>query len=332
MRLAPLALAVVAAGCGGAASRPTHRAVPTGLATVARRSLSETTPVSGTLGYAGAYTVLGGLSGKLTALPAVGRVIRNGQVLYRVDDAPVVLLYGATPAYRALAEGAAGKDVWQLNRDLAALGYADPAPSDRFGWATKVGVERLQARLGVLQTGVLALGQVVFLPTAARVTEVRAGLGAPAGGAVLSATSTAREVDVDLDAGLQSQVRRGDRVAITLPDGAATPGRVVSVGTVATTGSSPTVPVRIAPTRPRDIRRLDQAPVEVAITAQTVRDALVVPVDALLALSGGRYAIEVASPRRLIRVRLGLFDDAHELVQVIGTGVAAGQRVVVPAS
>jgi hypothetical protein len=149
---------------------------------------------------------------------------------------------------------------------------------------------------------------------------------------VLSATSTARQVDVDLDAGLQSQVRRGDRVIITLPDGGTTPGRVASVGTVATTGSSPTVPVKIAPTRPADIGRLDRAPVEVGITAQTVRDALVVPVDALLALSGGRYAIEVAGPRRLVGVRLGIFDDAHELVQVIGAGVAAGQRVVVPAS
>ena len=48
--------------------------------------------------------------------------------MYRVDEAPVVLLYGATPAYRALAEGtgaadAAGTDVAQLNHDLVALGY-----------------------------------------------------------------------------------------------------------------------------------------------------------------------------------------------------------------
>ena len=41
-------------------------------------------------------------------------------------------------------------------------------------------------------------------------------------------------VSVDLDAGLQSQVKRGDRVTITLPDGRTTPGRVSSVGTVAT--------------------------------------------------------------------------------------------------
>jgi hypothetical protein len=45
----------------------------TSLQTVTRRSLSATTSVSGTLGYAGNYTVLGRLSGTVTALPAVGR-------------------------------------------------------------------------------------------------------------------------------------------------------------------------------------------------------------------------------------------------------------------
>ena len=105
MKVAVLALAALVAGCGGTPARSSDRVAPTSLATVTTRTLSETTPVSGTLGYAGGYTVLGGLSGKITALPAAGQVIRNGQALYRVDDAPVVLLYGSTPAYRALAEG-----------------------------------------------------------------------------------------------------------------------------------------------------------------------------------------------------------------------------------
>ena len=55
---------------------------------------------------------------------------------------------------------------------------------------------------------------------------------------MLEGTSTAREVTVDLDAGLQSEVKAGDRVAITLPDNSTTPGVVTSVGTVATTPSS----------------------------------------------------------------------------------------------
>jgi hypothetical protein len=61
---------------------------------------------------------------------------------------------------------------------------------------------------------------------------------------------------------------------------------------------------------------------------------LAVPVDALLALAGGGYAVEVVGAggvHRLVAVTLGLFDDAEGLVQVSGPGLQAGQRVVVPA-
>ena len=73
---------------------------------------------------------------------------------------------------------------------------------------------------------------------------------------------------------------------------------------------------------------------QVSITTATVAGALIVPVDALLVLASGGYAVEVAGPdgaRRLVPVTLGLFDDAAGTVQVSGTGLQAGQRVVVPA-
>jgi hypothetical protein len=327
----------------------------TSLTTVRERSsLSETIPVNGTLGYAGDYTVLDQLHGTITWLPAAGQVIRQGQVLYRVDGNPVVLLYGSAPAYRMLAEGATaadvtGADVAQLNHDLVVLGYVDRSDVDwawdEFGWATKAGIEKLQDHLGVDQTGALDLGRVVFLPTAARVTAVPATLGGPASGPIMTATSTTRQVSVDLDASQQSVVKAGDHVTITLPDNGTTPGVVSSVGMVASApsasgpgdsgNSTPTVTVHIRPTRPADTGRVDQAPVQVAITTATVHNVLVVPVDALLALSGGGYAVEVANAdgtHRLVSVSLGLFDDATELVQVTGSGLASGQRVVVPAS
>ena len=74
---------------------------------------------------------------------------------------------------------------------------------------------------------------------------------------------------------------------------------------------------------------------QVGITTDTVRDALVVPVTALLAQAGGGYAVEVAGAgtnnNHLVPVSLGLFDDADGLVQVDGE-LTAGERVVVPAS
>jgi hypothetical protein len=56
-------------------------------------------------------------------------------------------------------------------------------------------------------------------------------------------------------------------------------------------------------------------------------------VTALLAQSGGGYAVEVVNAggiNHLVPVSLGLFDDADGLVQVSGSGLAAGQQVVVP--
>jgi peptidoglycan hydrolase-like protein with peptidoglycan-binding domain len=265
-------------------------------------------------------------------------------VLYRVDNGtPVFLLYGQVPAWRALSEGMSGADVRQLNRDLVALGYANSADVaavgwDYFSWETKYALEKLQAHLGLKQTGTLPLGQAVFLPSAIRVTAVPASLGAPASGAVMQASSTQRVVTIALDAAQQSDVKVGNPVTITLPNHQTTPGMVSSVGTVATAGSSsspPTVEVIVTPTDAAAIRSLDRAPVQVAITTASVESALVVPVTALLALSTGGYAVEEVTPagvRHLVPVSLGLFDDADGLVQVSGTGLSAGQQVVVPAS
>jgi hypothetical protein len=93
--------------------------------------------------------------------------------------------------------------------------------------------------------------------------------------------------------------------------------------------------VLVVPTDPAATGTLDQAPVQVAITTATVRQALVVPVNALLALRGGGYAVEVVDARaghHLVAVTPGLFDDADGLVQVTGSGLVPGDRVAVPSA
>ena len=178
------------------------------------------------------------------------------------------------------------------------------------------------------------------------------GSGGGGGGTVLSATSTVRQVSIALDASQQSEVAVGDQVTITLPNNQTTPGVISSVGTVAASppddsgssgssssdnsgsgSSSPTITVLVNPTDPAATGTWDQAPVNVTITAGAVTDALVVPIDALLAQTNGSYAVQVVGAggtRRLVPVSLGLFDDASGLVQVTARGLAAGQKVVVP--
>ena len=86
-------------------------------------------------------------------------------------------------------------------------------------------------------SGSLSLGQVVFEPEALRVTQVTGSLGGPASGPVLAATSDRHVVTIPLDVSQQSEVKAGDAVTVTLPDGTTTPGVVSSVGAVATTTS-----------------------------------------------------------------------------------------------
>jgi hypothetical protein len=370
--LAAIAGAVIVTSSG---ERPALAAQRSQLstATVQERELSATVSEDGDLTYraqsdGSPYTVINQAGGIYTKLPAVGEVIRQGHVLYRVNNSPVALLYGSTPAYRTLSSGTSGPDVAELNADLVALGYATSAQlsprSASFGWATTLAVQKLQAAIGSSQTGTLALGQAVFEPTAVRVTALSAQPGGrtQSGQAVLQGTSTTRQVQVALDASQQTDVAVGDRVTITLPDDRGTPGVVSSVGTVASCPSSsgsggsssssaapgtdtcssassgsstPTVTVDVTPSDPAATGTWDQAPVQIGITTARVPNALVVPVAALLAQSGGGYAVEVVGAganNHLVPVSLGLFDDADGLVQVTSSRLAAGQDVVVPAT
>jgi hypothetical protein len=378
MLAAAAVLAVIAAAVGGVAvtsgAKPATAAAQPASATTARvqkRTLSATVPQDGILTYrarsdGSPYSVINHARGTYTQLPAAGKLISEGHVLYRVNDKPVVLLHGSTPAYRSLSAGATGPDVAELNADLVALGYATPSQLRRtsasFGLATTTAVKKLHAAMGLAQNGTLTLGQAAFEPTDVRVTTVSAqpGGSAQTGETVLQGTSTTREVQVGLDASQQGSVAVGDKVSITLPNNQTTPGVVSSVGAVATCPSSsgsgasgsssaapgtdacssassgssttPTITVDVTPSHPAATGSWDQAPVQVGITTASVPDALVVPVTALLTQSTGGYAVEVVSAgarNRLVPVSLGLFDDAAGLVAVTGSGLAAGQDVVV---
>jgi len=329
-------------------------AFKTSTALVTRRTLVSQTQVSATLADAGSYSVVNQASGTLTRLPAVGNMVRQGQALYQVDGQPVALLYGHVPAWRALSAGMTGADVRELNTTLVRLGYARAAALgpragwDYFGAGTAYALERFQAHLGITSpTGSLALGQAVFLPSAVKITAwataVAPGVAATAGAALMTATSDSPVVTIALDTAQQAEVKSGDTVSVTLPRGNTTPGVVTSVGTVATTNATThatTITVVVALKHQAVARHLSSAPVTVSITTGVVRNALVVPVTALLAQpaqgpgeAGGGYAVEVAGAggHHLVPVSVGMIDNAAGLVQVTGGRLAVGQRVVVPA-
>jgi hypothetical protein len=281
-------------------------------------------------------------TGTLTWLPSAGSVIHQGDVLYKTDNGvPAVLLDGSVPAWRPMSEGTTGSDVTELNHDLVSLGYAnrDDISSlgwDYYSWETQHAVELLEEALGVASpTGSLALGSVVFEPGALRVATITGSAGGPASGPILTATSDRPIVTIALDPSYEGEVKAGDAVTVTLPDGTGTPGVVTSVGTVATgSGSSATIPVYVSLTHRSAAGGLDQAPVTVLITTASVANALAVPVAALVAQATGGYAVEVVSPgstRHLVPVTVGLIDSNAGLAQVTGD-LTPGEHVVVPAS
>jgi hypothetical protein len=354
-----IVLAVLAAGTGIAWAAGAFRphgssgtgqgAPPPATQAVVRENLSSQVPVTATLGYADSYTVAGKGGGTLTWLPLAGQVIGQGQVLYRVDNGvPVVLLYGPVPAWRTLDEGLTGADVTQLNHDLVALGYADSSEVsaqgwDYFSWETAYGVQQMESARGAPSPpGSLPLGSVVFEPGAIRVSEVLGSLGGPGGGPVLAATSDQHVVTIPLSTAQESEVAVGDAVTVTLPGGASTPGKISSVGTVASgMASNATIEVTVTLAHPSAAGTLDQAPVTVYVTtASSPGPVLAVPVGALLAQvtgegeAGAGYAVEVigaGGTRHLVAVTAGIFDDNSGMVQVTGA-LTPGEQVVVPAT
>ena len=328
------------------------QAGPPNTAEVERGKLSAVVSQDGILTYksrpdGSPYSVINQAQGVYTELPEIGDKVDCGDVLYRVDEHPVLLLCGVVPSYRALRTGDAGQDVRQLNRNLHELSYdakarvhVEPTESD-FTVKTEKSLEVLQRSKGLAVTGALVSGDAVFLPEPVRIAKLSAELGAHAqpGASILSATSNALRVQVNFEPSQQGQVKAGDRAQITLPGNTVVTGKVVGFGLIAEApagqgsgAAEATMPTYITLDDPSKARGLDRAPVQVDITTAGVESALSVPVTALVGKSGGGFAVEVVRAggrRELVAVTVGLFDTGGGRVQVEGD-LRAGDRVAVP--
>lgn len=338
--LATVAVAAAATGFGGGPAPTTASTGPTlSTAPVTRTTLAQTQQVNGTLDYGAPVTVNGRGSGVITWLPALGVVIYRGQPVCRADNRPVTLFYGELPLYRQLHAGDTGDDVKEVERNLAALGYAGLTVDKNYTAATATVVRKWQKDTGLTQTGVLDPADVVLAAAKLRVASVTRHLGDPANGPVLAYTGTTRMVRVALDVALQHLVKRGITATVTLPDGKTVDGTVAAVGSVATAGAattggattgSATIEVIVTVADQAALGTLDQAPVGVKLVSASVRNVLTVPVAALVALAEGGYGVQMVtgSTSQFVTVQLGMF--AAGRVQITGEGVAEGTLVGVP--
>jgi peptidoglycan hydrolase-like protein with peptidoglycan-binding domain len=273
-------------------------------------------------------------------------VIDRGDRAYGVNGKSIPLFYGTAPLWRTLNTSVAdGADVRLVEQNLKALGYGDDITVDRdYTWATAQAVKKWQKSLGKTQTGTVEPDDAVVQPAAIRVTKVDAALSGAAPAKLYTASDTRKVVTVDVPVNeAQGVAKEGAPVRVELPGGKKVNGKILTVGTVATSSSgteaqtgqgteTATVPVTITLDAKSSQGTLDGAPVTVGFSSTERKGVLAVPINALLATTDTEYAVRVvdaAGTVRSVPVKLGIFDGDN--VEVTGD-LSEGAKVQVPPS
>ncbi|GIF23936.1 peptidoglycan-binding protein [Paractinoplanes tereljensis] len=303
-----------------------------------RRDLSTTRKLDGSIGFGPPRPLAGHTAATVTWLPAVGATIKRGKQLFRADDKPVTLFYGSMPLYRPIAgKNLTGRDVRIIADNLRALGYGFGPPAVDDDGASVLtdrliaAIKRWQDDLGLPVTGTIAVGDVEVLAGAVRVDAIAAQPGSPANAPLMSVTSTRKVITVSAELNDAAALDRGDAVTVTLPDDRTVKARILSVGrTLAAADGGvadgpPKLTVSVTVDDPKTIAKLDSANVAVNVAGKTAKDVLAAPIEALIALTEGGYAVQ--GPNGLVAVETGMFADGW--VQISGAGLAEGVDVVV---
>jgi peptidoglycan hydrolase-like protein with peptidoglycan-binding domain len=303
--------------------------------------MASETRIAGTINYAETVPIAAGTAGVITGLPDAGSSIGPGGVLYRVDTRPVLLLGGASPAWRDFTLGMTdGDDVVQLEENLVASGFLDETPNARFDADTASSVRAWQRSLGLEATGTVERSTVVFHAGELRIESVEARLGqdvAP-GTVVVQATSPEKVVDLTVKSSDRSVAVAGTEVGVVLPGGSTVAGVVQTVGAPrsqpdADGGSSVIIPMRVGVADQAALGDLALAGVTVSVSSPLRDDVLTVPIDALVPLDDTRYAVQTGSvgeggQRRLLPVTVGAASSGR--VEISGDDIVEGLLVVVP--
>ncbi len=321
------------------------------VATVKRHDLRVGTRFSGRWGYGAQQSIPIRATGTVTWLPAAGQQADLGDVLVRVDNLPVVLMYGATPAYRSMNAGSqpeapppsgprnskqkpatppkavppsVGPDVEQLERGLSQLGYTGFTVDEEFTAGTAAAVRAWQEDLGVPQTGRIDLGDVVFLPGPIRLHPSPQSLGRSVSDSSVQQSGTERLVTAAVEDADWAEA--GVRVEVTLPNQKIVPGRVIAVSGSGDSESGGMGNQHVTIRLTHDHAQVGPGPVEVTYVSARRDNVLTVPVTALVALAEGGYAVELADSG-YVAVKPGLY--AEGLVEVTGD-LKPGTKVRVP--
>ncbi len=328
------------------AAAPAATAAPT-TAVLVVKDITNDASYDGTVAHAAALPLVARTSGRITGIAAEGTTVGPGQVVFEIDQQPIVTLTGTIPAWRDMGPATtAGPDIVQLQDTLVQLGF-DPdhqvTATGTFDAATAAAVVRFQQQLGLEATGTLALGTVIFEPGPIVVGQHQVTVGSPVtpGTVVADAQGTAITMQFTLPADAKSLIAIGQSVDVTMPDRSTAQGTIQSIGTAvdATTGDTITVgrgtidvnPAGSGAKAPAAIT--DLAAIKVKVSQTIGRGVLVAPGAALTAHVDGTFTVTVLEPDGTTKdVVVTPGASGAGLVAVTGDGLAAQTKVIIPNS
>ncbi len=219
-----------------------------------------------------------------------------------VDAAEALAIENAQKAYdEALESYNNGVDAAQaLAIENAQKAYDEALESYNKGVDKAAELQQAEEELEELQ---LAAKSETFSPTNALASETpiivgsyitSEGSAVAANSQMYNISSTGVEVVFQIDASDQDMVSVGDSVEVELPSEERIKATISYIDPVVTQGQNGDfIEVKLDISSSEGIKVYDQAPVDVFVTSEVSQDVLYVPVNALIALAEGGYALEV---------------------------------------
>ena len=293
-----------------------------------------------------------------SATSSLNIALQNRQDLIEGYSASL-LMFGELSAWRDMKEGIApGEDINQLKLNLIALGYGTTETLEMdstFGSNTTAAIMKLQSDLNLISSGEINFGEITFVSGTSMVnfsstlpniggkintgTELfsltpieRISTQISSNGAINISSKSLQKVEIQVDVADQNLVVKGSEVEIELPDESTIVGVVDEVGSFAIVpqDGDPFLEVSIAVEGSAEYFKWTGALVTVNATKELAKGVLASPVNGLLALLSGGYALEIVTETGtiLVPVETGIYADGW--VEINGSGLQPGTEIVVP--
>ena len=270
-----------------------------------------------------------------------------------------LLMFGDLSVWRDMKEGIGpGEDINQLKLNLIALGYGTTKTLEvdsTFDPNTTAAIMKLQSDLNLISSGEIGFGEIIFVSGTSMVNssstlqnigekintgvelfsltpieKISTQIGSD--GAINITSKSLQKVEIQVDVADQNLVVKGSEVEIELPDESTIVGLVHEVGSFAVVpqDGDPFLDVSIAVEGSTEYFKWTGAVVTVNATKELAKGVLASPVNGLLALLSGGYALEIVTQTgtALVPVETGIYADGW--VEVNGSGLQPGTEIIVP--